>query len=191
MKKQFYLVKLTDSSLFLDEAIPLDAIMREDFPELYQLDIERVALIWSGDLTKPRTREDRKIYDKHIEKMNEAYDRYYIPKYLIAYGTDKEAFEIATHARITSAYPAALGVRAVPKEEAVNYLLNTNYNERVINFFKKIGILDETKSVPSYDDLLSELDVEEIEVIGQIDGLYDGKPISGKFSGRVRIKKDM
>ena len=60
----------------------------------------------------------------------------HIPKYIVAYGDTKTAYESITGTVITPKVPNALSVRDVKREIAEEYFNSTNYKEELGNFYR-------------------------------------------------------
>lgn len=118
-------------------------------------------------------------YDLHNIETRKMYDEVGVPRYLIAYGTDKCVLELLTKSKITVKNSAALGIRSVSKEEAVDYYTMSTYNSKICNFFDIAENIDE--------NLFDFSDYYNFE--GYIEGKINKQDEKGNFKGKIKIKE--
>lgn len=175
--KKYYLIPMTENDIYLNGK-SLRSILDSSHPELVQREIDRISILYSESPIIEMPEHLKKEYNDHNVKTKEMFDEAQIPYYLIAYGNDECAKEILTKNEITSKYPAALGIRKVSKEKAIEYYINSDYETKISKYFNNENI---------EKNPFSPTDVYEIE--GYLEGEFEKQNIAGNFKGKVKIKK--
>ena len=134
MKKYYLIPMVLEKDLYIKDNSLFD-ILNSSYPELVRLEEARIRILYSISPLIDVPEDIKKKYNDHLVKTNMMYEQKNIPYYLIAYGSDKCAKELITDTKITSKYDSALGIRSVSMEEINNYLINSHYEEKVLNLF--------------------------------------------------------
>lgn len=177
---KYYLVPVVDNDILL-YGEELGKVFQKKFPALYEMESKRIDILYSTRFFMPIP--EVKLKD-HNAETRMAYAQSCVPTQLIAKGDDFCAREVVTGRKLTSKYPAALGIREVSKESAEKYFNTHDYFNRVTNYFSYIneGIL---KSANLEDEPF----VEVYEGTAYLNGELDGQQISGKFTGTLKLTK--
>lgn len=176
--KKYYLIPLTEKDIYLNDK-SLRSILDSLYPELLQREIDRINILYSVSPLIEMPTSVKQRYEQHNIETKKMYDEAQVPYYLIAYGNDRCAEEILTKSKITSRYPAALGIRSVSKEKAEEYYASSNYETAICRIFNN--------NDNSYKNSFDFTDDYEIE--GYIDGIIENQNIKGFFKGKARIKR--
>lgn len=173
--KNYYLIPIKDNTIYINNK-NLRSILEETYPELIQMEEERINILYSVSPLRPLTQKIKNEYNKHLEKTKKMYEALQIPQFLIIYGNESYAEEIVTKLKISFEYPSALAIRRKSKEEAENYFFNSNYINKINKYSNNLQNLFETYFQDDY------------EFEGYIEGKLDEQEIKGIFKGRIRKK---
>lgn len=174
--KKFYLIPITKSGIYLNGQ-SLSDILKITYPELYEMESERIRILYSTSPLLPMPPSEEIRYKEHLEKTKRRYDELQVPQYLIAYGNDAGAKEILSNGIITSRHPAYIGIREANERKVDNYYEDSNYYVKLINYLNSI----ETINKDNNDDTL--------DITAYIDGYIGKKHIKGNFNGKIKIKE--
>lgn len=177
----YYLIPIVDSDILCDGE-NLKEICRRTFPTLSKREDQRVNIIYSTRIFMPFPESELKEHNKETKLM---YCKENVPMYLIAYGDNGvEAHEIVTGKHLSAKYQAALGIRKVTKDSAERYFNESDYFDKVVNYFEHLynGNLSNT-------ELDQELFSGIYNGVAYLNGKFNGKPINGKFTGTLKLVK--
>lgn len=133
--KNFYLVPIIDSSIFLN-GLSLRAILANTIPELLQREEEIINILYSTSPLVDMPESEKIRYKIHNEETKKLFEKKFIPQYLIVVGDKFYTGEIVTLTKISAEYPSALGIRKTSEDEAKKYYINSNYKNSIANYFE-------------------------------------------------------
>ena len=133
--KKYYLIPITEKCIYFKKTRLRD-ILKENYYDLYRKEIERIEILYSTDPNIDMPKEEKERYEAHLIKTKKLYEDMKIPQKLIAYGDNDCVKEIVTKKKLKSEYDAALGIREASESEVLKYCLESDYYDKVINYFE-------------------------------------------------------
>ena len=173
--KKYYLIPIIEDDIYLDGK-PLRNILELLHPELVQREKKRIEILYSIPpiFEMPKIVKDK--YEQHNIETKKMYEEAQVLEYLIAYGNDRCAKEIFTNTKIKGKYSAALGIRSVSKEKAMEYYITSNYAEKIHKYFNNIeNINNNSVTVTKFHNFE-----------GYIEGKIENKDVKGYFKGKIK-----
>ena len=136
--KRYYLIPITERSIYYKKD-KLSDILQKNYYNLYEKELERINILYSTDPCFDMPKKELKRYRAHLIETRKLYEDMKIPQKLIAYGNNNCVKEIVTKKKLKPEYDAALGIREASADEVLKYFLESDYYDKVINYFAKFS----------------------------------------------------
>lgn len=133
--KKIYLIPVGDQNIYCGDK-SLKNILKESYPELFQREEHRLEILRSVHSVHSMSDFMRRRYITYAYETMKLFDRMRVPEYLIAVETEDGVREILTGVELESHFPIALMVRDIGREDVEKYYVKTDYEEKVMNYFK-------------------------------------------------------
>ena len=134
LEKNYYLIPLIKEKNIYYNGISLVEYIKKTFPLLYELEEERISILYSSDVNLPMPNEFEELYHSQQELTKEIYNFLDLPQRLIVVGNNSQVKEIKTRNILVSKYEVAFSIRKKKYTEILPVLKN-DYIKKVHNFF--------------------------------------------------------
>lgn len=148
MKNKFYLIPVTEHSVFLNGK-PLIEILEDVDKTLYKRENERISMIYSFPMNHTLTLKEKDKINQFNKHTSNLYDIHGVPEKLIVYGNNNGLYELYTGANIECNNINILDIREVDSL-MIDYFIKDNplYGITVSNFINhsRSNIIDFNKA---------------------------------------------
>lgn len=148
MKKNYYLVPVTESLVYLNGK-PLIELLKNIDNTLYKRENERIGMIYSVPMNRSLSREEKEKINNFNQITSNLYHLHGVPEKIIVYGNCNGLYELYTGKKVECSDIGILGVRAVD-QLVIEFFLNDNslYGTEVTNFINnsRSNIIDFNKA---------------------------------------------
>lgn len=140
--KNYYVVPLQDDLILLSyrigKYISISEYVRQYFPEMAELEEERISIIYSGNYNMSFTRKQQIQLEINRRKKIQMARNLGIPLNLLVEENEGKTYEIVTHKKVISkdSEPSFLAIREKPKNIFLTYY-NSDYIVKVKNLMRK------------------------------------------------------
>lgn len=137
---KYYVIPLMESGILIPcgrgKNIPINEYVARYFPQLAQLETERVSIINSGDYNAPYTSKQRAQLKNNALQKRQVANELGIPLRILAMSEGRKTYEVGTHSKILSTDQVYLNFREQPRNIFLTFY-NGDYIERVKKFMRR------------------------------------------------------